>query len=159
MKQGIDWPAIEQDYLTGSTGSLRALADKHGVSTRQIFRKASAGGWARRRAVLKTKGELAAMAVVEDRGREIGVSLADAVEPFRLRMVTSLAKLANRLDALAEGEIGSGELRTLSQSLRDVWGVGSEVHGLAGTNPSVAVRVELMTAISEPEIGIAVETG
>jgi len=50
-----DWEAIEREYRAGDS-SIRALAEKHGVSDTAIRKKAKAEGW-EKPAKVRTEGQ------------------------------------------------------------------------------------------------------
>ena len=66
-----DWEAIKADYLTGEL-SVRELAEKHGVSANQIYKKVSSDGWKKTLEKIRQKTEEKYVArVARTRAREI----------------------------------------------------------------------------------------
>lgn len=66
-----DWEAIKADYLTGEL-SVRELAEKHGVSANQIYKKVSSDGWKKTLDKIRQKTEEKYVArVARTRAREI----------------------------------------------------------------------------------------
>lgn len=66
-----DWEAIKADYLTGEL-SVRELAEKHGVSANQIYKKVSFDGWKKTLDKIRQKTEEKYVArVARTRAREI----------------------------------------------------------------------------------------
>ena len=66
-----DWEAIKADYLTGEL-SVKELAEKHGVTTNQIYKKVSSDGWKKTLDKIRQKTEEKYVArVARTRAREI----------------------------------------------------------------------------------------
>ena len=87
-----DWEAIKADYLTGEL-SVRELAEKHGVSANQIYKKASSDGWKKTLDKIRQKTEEKYVArVARTRAREIEL-IAGATE----KMAALLDKTVDEL--------------------------------------------------------------
>lgn len=87
-----DWEAIKADYLTGEL-SVRELAEKHGVSANQIYKKASSDGWKKTLEKIRQKTEEKYVArVARTRAREIEL-IAGATE----KMAALLDKTVDEL--------------------------------------------------------------
>lgn len=110
-----DWMAIKTEYVTTRT-SMRALAEKFGVSVDAIKRKAAAEKWTEERTKLTPKiHQKTVQAVVRK-----------TVTQEANRIVSLLAigeKLAHRVDQAAEKDIDSRDLQRLTVALRNLYAV------------------------------------
>ena len=82
--------------------------------------------------------------------RLLGAELAErTAEGFRSRTSQTIALLANRLDALAMDGGSANEVKSIAASLRDVWTVGKELHGLSTDVPEAVVSVNILAQLSD----------
>ena len=88
-KRHIDWPAIKADYHKGS--SVRAIAQRYGVSASAIYRRARRNEWEKQRPAAPLAGQAFAL---------------PAIELAQLRALA--AKLRDRLEYLIDGRQSAG---------------------------------------------------
>lgn len=82
--------------------------------------------------------------------RQLGADLAErTAEGFRSRTSQTIALLANRLDAMAMDGGSANEIKSIAASLRDVWTVGKELHGLATDVPESVVSVNILAQLND----------
>ena len=88
-----DWEAVKADYLTGEL-SVKELAEKHGVSANQIYKRASNDGWKKTLEKIRQKTEEKYIArVARTRAREID-ALAGATEKMAVLLEKTVEELA-----------------------------------------------------------------
>ncbi len=147
----IDWNAAREIYYrTGMP--LRQIAKQIGSSERTIFRHAKQGKWFEKRQQISMEAENVVRCQAIESARLIGAELAErTAEGFRSRTSQTIALLANRLDAMALDGGSANEIKSIAASLRDVWTVGRELHGLAGNLESV-VNINVLSQLSDRKI-------
>lgn len=73
QKRPIQWDQVKADYLSGEL-TVKELAEKHGVSTNQIYKKVSSEGWKKTLDKIRQKTEEKYVArTARARAREIDV--------------------------------------------------------------------------------------
>lgn len=88
-----DWDQIKADYLSGEY-TVRELAEKHGVSTNQIYKKVSSDGWKKTLDKIRQKTEEKYVArVARTRAREIDV-IAGATSKLGVLLDKTVDELA-----------------------------------------------------------------
>ena len=86
---------------------------------------------------------------VIESARLLGAELAECTaEGFRLRTSQTIALLSNRLDVMAMHGGSASEVKSIAASLRDVWTVGKELHGL-GDNRDAAVNINILAQLAD----------
>lgn len=82
--------------------------------------------------------------------RLLGAELAErTAEGFRSRTSQTIALLANRLDAMAMDGGSANEIKSIAATLRDVWTVGKELHGLSTDAPEAIVSVNVLGQLTD----------
>ncbi len=144
----IDWNAAKEIYYR--TGiPLRQIAKQIGCSERTIFRHAKQGRWFEKRQQISMEAENVVRCQAIESARLIGAELAErTAEGFRSRTSQTIALLANRLDAMALDGGSANEIKSIASSLRDVWTVGKELHGL-GDNRDAAVNINILAQLTD----------
>lgn len=145
----IDWNAAKETYYrTGMP--LRQIAKQIGCSERTIFRHAKEGKWFEKRQRLGMEAESVVRCQVIESARLLGAELAErTAEGFRLRTSQTIALLANKLDAMAMDGGSASEVKSIAASLRDVWTVGKELHGLSTDAPEAVVSVNILAQLND----------
>lgn len=105
-----DWESIKTEYITTDT-SYRKLGEKYGVHYKAIAERGKAEGWSQMRSQHKDKTLTKIIEAIEDKK-------VDRAE--RLQSVTD--KLLDKVELLLDDSerVGSGSLRNLSATLRDI---------------------------------------
>jgi hypothetical protein len=144
----IDWNAARETYYrTGMP--LRQIAKQIGCSERTIFRHAKQGRWFEKRQQISTEAENVVRCQAIESARLLGAELAErTAEGFRSKTSQTIALLANRLDAMALDGGSANEIKSIASSLRDVWTVGKELHGL-GDNRDAAVNINILAQLTD----------
>lgn len=144
----IDWNAAKEIYYRNGT-PLRQIAKQIGCSERTIFRHAKEGKWFEKRQQISMEAENVVRCQVIESARLLGAELAErTAEGFRSRTSQTIALLANRLDAMAMDGGSASEVKSIAASLRDVWTVGKELHGL-GDNRDAAVNINILAQLTD----------
>ena len=144
----IDWNAAKETYYRNGT-PLRQIAKQIGCSERTMFRHAKEGKWFEKRQRLGMEAESVVRCQVIESARLLGAELAErTAEGFRSRTSQTIALLANRLDAMAMDGGSASEVKSIAASLRDVWTVGKELHGL-GDNRDAAVNINILAQLTD----------
>ena len=147
--QPVDWGAVEAAYRAG--GQVLAIAEAHGISRQQIYRRAEACGWqrdvaaavrtARTRKLLKVPREYTPP-VVESAEQEQLDAAVEAAAGAQVAIVTAHQAAAARLRQAIAAQIdelaGSGDklpvrastARQLAASLSSVVEVERRAHGI-----------------------------
>jgi AcrR family transcriptional regulator len=145
----IDWNAAKEIYYRNGT-PLRQIAKQIGCSERTIFRHAKEGKWFEKRQRLGMEAESVVRCQVIESARLLGAELAErTAEGFRSRTSQTIALLANRLDAMAMDGGSANEVKSIAASLRDVWTVGKELHGLSTDAPEAVVSVNILAQLRD----------
>lgn len=88
-----DWDQVKADYLSGEL-TVKELAEKHGVSTNQIYKKVSSEGWKKTLDKIRQKTEEKYVArTARARAREIDV-IARATEKLGVLLDKTVDELA-----------------------------------------------------------------
>ena len=144
----IDWNAAKEIYYRNGT-PLRQIAKQIGCSERTIFRHARQGKWFEKCQRLGMEVESVVRCQVIESARLLGAELAErTAEGFRSRTSQTIALLANRLDVMAMHGGLASEVKSIAASLRDVWSVGKELHGL-GDNRDAAVNINILALLTD----------
>ena len=145
----IDWNAAKEIYYRNGT-PLRQIAKQIGCSERTMFRHAKEGKWFEKRQQISMEAENVVRCQVIESARLLGAELAErTAEGFRSRTSQTIALLANRLDAMAMDGGSASEVKSIAASLRDVWTVGKELHGLATDAPESVVSVNILAQLND----------
>ena len=145
----IDWNAAKEIHYRNGT-PLRQIAKQIGCSERTIFRHARQGKWFEKCQRLGMEAESVVRCQVIESARLLGAELAErTAEGFRSRTSQTIAFLANRLDAMAMDGGSASEVKSIAASLRDVWTVGKELHGLATDAPESVVSVNILAQLND----------
>lgn len=90
-----NWDEIKADYLSGEL-TVKELAEKYGVSTNQIYKKASSEGWKKTLEKIRQKTEEKYVArVARTRAREIDV-IASSTEKLAVLLDRTVDELAEQ---------------------------------------------------------------
>ena len=145
----IDWNAAKEIYYRNGT-PLRQIAKQIGCSERTIFRHAKEGKWFEKRQQISMEAESVIRCQAIESARLLGVDLAErTAEGFRSRTSQTIALLANRLDTMAMDGGSANEIKSIAASLRDVWTVGKELHGLSTDAPEAVVSVNILAQLND----------
>ena len=145
----IDWNAAKEIYYRNGT-PLRQIAKQIGCSERTIFRHAKEGKWFEKRQQISMEAESVIRCQAIESARLLGVDLAErTAEGFRSRTSQTIALLANRLDTMAMDGGAANEIKSIAASLRDVWTVGKELHGLSTDAPEAVVSVNILAQLND----------
>jgi hypothetical protein len=145
----IDWNAAKEIYYRTGT-PLRQIAKQIGCSERTMFRHAREGKWFEKRQQISMEAENVVRCQAIESARQLGANLAErTAEGFRSRTSQTIALLANRLDSLALDGGSANEIKCIAASLRDVWTVGKELHGLSTDAPGAVVSVNILAQLSD----------
>jgi hypothetical protein len=145
----IDWNAAKEIYYRNGT-PLRQIAKQIGCSERTIFRHAKEGKWFEKRRQISMEAESVVRCQAIESARLLGAELAErTAEGFRSRTSQTIALLANRLDTMAMDGGSANEVKSIAASLRDVWTVGKELHGLSTDVPEAVVSVNILAQLSD----------
>ena len=145
----IDWNAAKEIYYRNGT-PLRQIAKQIGCSERTIFRHAKEGKWFETRQQISMEAENVVRCQAIETARLLGADLAErTAEGFRSRTSQTIALLANRLDAMAMDGGSANEIKSIAASLRDVWTVGKELHGLSTDASEAVVSVNILAQLSD----------
>ena len=116
----MDWKAIETEYITTDT-SYRKLAQKHGINSTTIAKKAGAEGWVERRKQFASKTQAKTLEKISrqevNRAAKIG-TVAD-------KLLAKIEAMVDREEPLDEKAIRS--LTAAVKDLKDIQGVRSEL--------------------------------
>jgi hypothetical protein len=146
MKPRPNWPAIKAAYLADE-GSLRALAQRFGVSLNTLEKRCAREGWRQEMAALcGTVAATAAETAVEE-GKKLGMTAAAFVE----RTIAEIGKWLDRIEALADsGQVTPFTLKALVSAWRDAIAAGREAFGLDEQRPAEIQNIGLLIGAMRP---------
>lgn len=111
----MDWAGLKKEYITSNI-SLRALADKHGISRSTVMQKSSIQGWVEARERFRGKAEA-----------KIVEKAAEAQSDYRAYLYSIAYKMAKRIDKLADlDEIKPKEITGALKDLKDILDLKSD---------------------------------
>ena len=110
----IPWDEIKQEYISGNY-SLRALADKYGISKASVFNYSTADKWVEAKSVFKARVGQQALARIEAAAVNDRVRIYDATREATDNLVSALLQASKDAKALhrhliqiEDGRIESG---------------------------------------------------
>lgn len=106
MKQGVSWRKIKAEYIAGGI-SQRALAEKHGVSTATLARRAKKEKWTAKR----KDADIRTVEKISEKTAEIVADNAVLLEKVKTGL---LQKLAGMLEAYPDMNAAEIKHRTKS---------------------------------------------
>lgn len=114
-----DWNRIKKDYIYSADASLRKLADKYGVSFRQIRYQSDKGGWVAERAAHKDEIEAKNAKMLSAHIVTDGTIDTDCAAQVRTAALKSLACIQTMLDRVDE-ETSARDVKALTAAIKDI---------------------------------------
>jgi hypothetical protein len=114
------WNMIKADYVAGH-GSMRALADRYGVSESTLMKRAGREHWAASRAFTSSTVDATVVATMQQRAEDFVHRSAEQTDRFLTRVSESEKTLKSE-DTVA--------LRQVVGAFKDIVSVGRETYGL-----------------------------
>ena len=136
MKQGVNWRKIKAEYIAGA-GSMRKLAEKHGVPFGTLQRRARVEKWNAKRKDAESK----AVENVTQKTAEIVADNAVLLENIK-------TKLLNRLDSMVDAypEANAAEIKRksggalLTYRMKDIAAVYAMLEGKTGAGKGADIE-------------------